>query len=154
MNWSKIFPTLTVVTIFFDLDFGQFTLQLGLLLRCPLAVDMLEKVKTDAHVVDAGQFGHVLDVVYIVVDVRLFLVRADQHRIHPHHATPLANGADVVITAIALNIVKSTRVGVRDHQRTLAESEDIFHARRVKMRQIDEDAQRLTRFDHFLAEVS
>ena len=93
-------------------DFGQMGFEFGLLRCGPLPVDVLKEIKADAHVVNPSQFGHILDVIHIAVYMRIGLVWADQHGVHPDDATTLPHGAHVVIAAIAFDVIKMARVGV------------------------------------------
>jgi hypothetical protein len=76
--------------------------------------DELEEAEPDPHAVDPGQLDQVLDLVGVAVERAVLGARANQHGVGADHPAARSDRADVLVAAVALDVVELARRGVRD----------------------------------------
>src|SRR4051812_27039753 len=126
-----------------EMGVGELVLKRDLLRFRPLPVDKLEEIETDRDAVNPDQIAHVLDVIDVAIERRFFLVRTDQDRVDPDDAAPRANGFDLFVADIALDIEIFSRVRVRDDDGPRRYLDDVVEPGRADMRQVDDNSQPL-----------
>src|SRR5438874_10863074 len=111
---------------------------------------ILAKIKTDPDTVDSDEIDHVLDVIDITIDRARFGILANKNRVYPDYTTALADDLDLLVADVALDVVKLSRVRVRNDQRFARKLDNVLESLWIDVRKIDEDAQALA-FAHDVA---
>src|SRR5216684_9238700 len=93
---------------------GQLCRKLGSHLLRQLLKEILAKIKTDPDAVDSDQAYHVLDMIHVTIDRAGFGIRTNENRIYPHNTTALTDNLDLLVTDVALDVVKLSHVRVRN----------------------------------------
>src|SRR6266404_1733185 len=117
-----------------------------------LLEQVFAKIETDSDAVDANQADHVFDVINIAVDRRVFGGRADENRVYSDNAGALPDRFDLVVANVALDVVKFSRVGMRNNQRLLGKIDNLVKTFRIDVRQIDNNAEPLAFLDQLASE--
>src|SRR3954452_2907576 len=95
----------------------EFVLKRDLFRLRPLPVNKLEKIETDRDALDSDQITDMLDMVDVTIERRFFLVRADQDRVDADYAAARANRLNLFVSNVPLDVVKFSRVRVRNDHR-------------------------------------
>src|SRR5437588_1266190 len=137
----------------------QFRHEVGvrkLILKCdllplrPLPVNEFKEIEPDRDAVDPDQITHVLDVVDVTICRRFYRMRTDQHGVDADDATARADGFDLFVGHVPLDVVIFSRVRVRNDHRLRRHLDDIVESRRADMGEVDDDAE-LFAFANYVA---
>src|ERR1700757_3216396 len=96
---------------------GQLCSKLGPHLRRQLLEEIFAKIKTDPDAVDSDQTYHVLNVIDVTIEGAAFRIPTNENRVYPDNTAALADDLDLLIADVALDIVKLSRVRVRNDER-------------------------------------
>ena len=91
-----------------------------------------------------------LDVIDITIECRFFCARAHQHSVYSNHPAPFADHFDLLVADVALDVVITPRIRVRNDGGSSRELQNFFEARRVDVGQIDNQTKRFA-FPHDFA---
>ena len=94
-----------------------------------------------------------LDMIDITIDRARLRVWANENRIEPDHAAALTNDLDLFVGDVALDVVKLSRVGVRNNERFARQIDNVLESPWVNVRKIDEDAEPLALAHQVAAEI-
>src|SRR4030088_3427652 len=75
----------------------------------------------------------------VMIDRGFVAIRTDQDGIHTDNATALTDDLDLFVAHVSLDIVKFSRVGMRDNQRLLRQPYDILEPLWIDVREVDDD---------------
>src|SRR5438093_2894932 len=120
----------------------------------PLSVDKFKKIKADPNAIDADQIRDVLDVIEIAIERAFFCSRAHEDGIHADHPAAFPNHLDLFITDIALDVVITAGVRVRDDRRLCCHRENFFKPSWIDMRKINDYPEYLAFTHHVLTKRS
>src|SRR5215469_6010471 len=95
---------------------GQFCGEVGSHALGHLLKEIFAKVKTDSDAVDADQAYHVLDVIQITIQSARFCIPTNKNRVYPNNTTTLTDDFDLLVADVAFDIVKLSRVRVRNDE--------------------------------------
>src|SRR4030095_8135580 len=76
----------------------------------PLPINELKKVETDSNPFDADQVFHVLDVIDVAIERAFVFLWTDECGVNADHAAALPDHLDLLVTDIALDVVKFSGV--------------------------------------------
>ncbi len=105
------------------------------------AKDEFEKIEPDPHPVDPNQPGDMFDMIDISIQGGFFFSRANQDGVDANDATAFAHQLDLFVANVALEVVITARVGVRNDERPGRHRAEIVEAPRINMREVEEKAE-------------
>ena len=118
---------------------GELILKRDLLRFRPLPVDKLEEIEADRDAVDPDQIAHVLDVIDVAIEGSFLLLWTYQDGVDSDDPTPRADGFDLVVGDVALDVEIFSRVRVRDDDGPSRHLDDVVEPGRADVGEIDDD---------------
>src|ERR1043166_708077 len=119
---------------------GQLVREILFLRFRPLRIDELEEIEADADAIDADQFRDVLDMIDVAIERALVPVWTDEDRIDADDSAALADHPDLFVADVALDVVKFSRIRVRNDRRFGRDREDLLEAGGIDVSKIDNHA--------------
>src|SRR5213075_3556576 len=93
-----------------------------------------------------------LDVIDVTIEGGLFLVGTDQHRADADDAPASADGLDLLVRHVSLDVVIFSRIRVRDDDGPRRHFDDVVESGRADVSEIDDDANLFAFANHIAAE--
>src|SRR4029453_87766 len=113
----------------------------------PLAIDKLKEIKSNTDSINANQIGNVFDVVDVAIESAFFFFWTYQHRVNANHTVPFPDHFDLVIADVALDIVITPDVGVRNNWWPCCDRQNVVETGWIDVSKIDNHAERFA-FSH------
>src|SRR5262245_28422125 len=129
---------------------GQLCRKLRLYLLRQLLEEILAEIKTDPDAVDSNQAYHVFDVIDITIKRARFGIRTNENSVYPDNTAALADDLDLRVADVALDVVKLSRIRVRNDERFARKIDNVLESFWIDVGKIDEDTKPLT-FAHDIA---
>src|SRR6476619_8389597 len=121
-----------------EMGMGEFVLKRDLLRFRPLSIDELEEIEPDPDAVDSDQIADMFDVVDVTIEGRFFLERADEDGVDPDHPATRADGFDLLVGDVALDVEIFSRVRVRDDDGSGRDLDNVVEPSRADVGQVDD----------------
>src|SRR5262245_29422936 len=109
----------------------------------PLAVDELKEIKSNTHSIDADQIGYVFDMIDEVIENAFFCFWTNEHGVNANHTSAFPDHFDLVIVDVALDVVISSNIGVRNNGWFCCDRQNLVETGRIDVSKIDNHAEGL-----------